>query len=104
MIQIDDLLRSETSAAILCCYINVTAHIQIARLPKLKNGFSERVIFPGERLLFEATPEAQLEIHTAKPANIILSQKIPCDRLQVCEGMRQKRETGDREILTEQSA
>jgi hypothetical protein len=104
MIQIDEILSSQNTAAILCCYINVTERIQIARLPKLTNGFSERVVFPGERLLFEAKPEAQLEIHTAKPANIILSQKIPCDRLQVCEGMRQKRETGDREILAEQSA
>ncbi len=104
MIQLDDLLCSESNAAILCCYINVTDRIQILRLPQLKYGFSDRVIFPGERLMFEATPEAQLEIHTAKPANIILSQKIPCARLQVCEGMQQKRETGDREILAEQPA
>lgn len=104
MIQIDDILSTEITAAILCCYINVTDRIQILRLPKLTNGFYDRVIFPGERLMFEATPEDQLEIHTAKPANIILSQKIPCARLQVCEGMQQKLERGDREMLAEQPA
>ncbi|MBW4494751.1 MAG: DUF1830 domain-containing protein [Oscillatoria princeps RMCB-10] len=104
MIQIDEIFCSETTSAILCCYINGTAHLQIVRLPKLTNGFYDRVIFPGERLLFEAIPEAQLEIHTAKPANIIMSQKILCARLQVCEGMQPKRETCDREMLAEQSA
>jgi hypothetical protein len=104
MIHIDELCGSESTAAILCCYINVTNRIQILRLPQLTNGFYERVIFPGERLLFEAKPEAQLEIHSPKPANIILSQKIPCARLQVGEGMQPKRDTGDREMLAEQSA
>ena len=104
MIQIDELFGSESNAAILCCYINVTNRLQILRLPKLTNGFYERVIFPGERLLFEAKPEVQLEIHSAKPANIILSQKIPCARLQVCEGIQLRSEMEDREMLAEQSA
>ncbi|WP_017719989.1 DUF1830 domain-containing protein [Kamptonema formosum] len=104
MIHIYDLLSAESSAAILCCYINVTERIQIVRVPQLTNGFCDRVIFPGERLMFEAKPEDLLEIHSAKPANIILSQKIPCARLQVCEVIPLKRETENREMLAEKPA
>lgn len=36
--------------------------------------------------MFEAPEDAQLEIHTGNIASAILSDKIPCDRLQVTKG------------------
>jgi hypothetical protein len=45
----------------------------------------ERVIFPGQRLMFEAPAEAVLEIHTGMVASAILSDKIPCYVLRVIE-------------------
>ncbi|MER3476141.1 MAG: hypothetical protein C4287_05765, partial [Leptolyngbya sp. ERB_1_2] len=42
----------------------------------------ERVVFPGQRLLFEAPQNADLEIHTAI-ASITLSDVIPCETLKV---------------------
>lgn len=36
--------------------------------------------------MFEAMPEANLEIHTGMMASAILSDTIPCDRLCISEG------------------
>lgn len=81
MAQILDPLPPEQSGKILCCYINATSKIQIVRISNIPNWYFERVVFPGQRLIFEAPRKGQMEIHTGMMASAILSDKIPCDRL-----------------------
>lgn len=76
-------LPSEYDSKILCCYVNATSQIQIARITNISNWYFERVVFPGERLLFEALPEAQLEIHTYLVPSAILFDKLLCNRLRL---------------------
>ncbi|BAU14303.1 hypothetical protein LEP3755_48500 [Leptolyngbya sp. NIES-3755] len=76
-------LSSQASPKNLCCYVNSTRHIQIARIIDVPNWYFERVVFPGERLMFEAPLEAHLEIHTGSMASAILMDTIPCERLRV---------------------
>ncbi|MBE9102492.1 DUF1830 domain-containing protein [Vacuolonema iberomarrocanum] len=83
MAQIIDPLPQGNSDAILCCYVNATSKIQVARVTNIPNWYFERVVFPGQRLLFEAVPEALLEIHCGMMASAILSDTIPCDRLRI---------------------
>lgn len=85
MAQLISTLSSVQAEQILCSYINATGQIQIARISNISNWYFERVIFPGQRLLFEAPQTAQLEIHTGKVASAILTDTIPCDRLQVAQ-------------------
>ena len=85
MAQILDPLPSEDSAAIICCYVNASSKIQIARITNVPDWYFERVVFPGQRLMFEAVPTAQLEIHTGMMASAILSDTIPCTRLVIEE-------------------
>ncbi len=85
MAQILDPLPSEQPSGIVCCYVNATSKVQIARICNIPNWYFERVVFPGQRLVFEALPEAALEIHTGMMASAILSDKISCDRLRVSE-------------------
>lgn len=85
MAQILDPLPPEQSAKILCCYVNATSKIQVARISNIPNWYFERVVFPGQRLVFEAPRKAQMEIHTGMMASAILSDKIPCDRLMLNE-------------------
>jgi Domain of unknown function (DUF1830) len=85
MAQILDPIPPEQSGKILCCYINATSKIQVARIANISNWYFERVVFPGQRLVFEAPQEAQMEIHTGMMASAILSDKIPCDRLVINE-------------------
>lgn len=70
---------------ILCCYVNYTSKIQIARIANIANWYFERVVFPDQRLLFEAVAEAYLEIYTYVTPTTILSDKFLCARLRLNE-------------------
>ena len=83
MAQILDPLPSDGQSEVLCCYVNATSKIQVARITNVPDWYFERVVFPGQRLLFETVPKALLEIHTGMMASAILSDSIPCERLQV---------------------
>ena len=85
MAQILDPLPPEHSGKILCCYVNATSKIQVARISNIPNWYFERVVFPGQRLVFEVPKQAQMEIHTGMMASAIISDTIPCDRLVVHE-------------------
>ncbi|WP_016950592.1 DUF1830 domain-containing protein [Anabaena sp. PCC 7108] len=85
MAQILDPLPPEQSGKFLCCYVNATSKMQVARISNIPNWYFERVVFPGQRLVFEAPIEAQMEIHTGMMASAILSDTIPCDRLALTE-------------------
>ncbi|MBE9184410.1 DUF1830 domain-containing protein [Microcoleus sp. LEGE 07076] len=80
-----DRLCSKGNSQLLCYYANVTNQIQIVRIENIANSYFERVVFPGQRLMFEAAAEAVLEIHTCGVASAILSDKIPCYVLRVIE-------------------
>jgi Domain of unknown function (DUF1830) len=83
MSQILDPVPSDRSDPIFCCYTNNSNQVQIARITNIDNWYFERVAFPGQRLIFEAPMNAYLEIHTGKMASAILSDRIPCIRLQI---------------------
>lgn len=85
MSQILDPLPDEQNDRILCCYVNATSQIQIARITNIANWYFERVVFPGQRLVFEADPTAILEIHCGMMASAILSDTIPCSKLSLQE-------------------
>lgn len=86
MAQILDPIPNDRKNSILCCYVNVTSNIQVARITNIPNWYFERVVFPGQRLMFEALPEAALEIHTGMMASAILSDTISCQTICVKEG------------------
>ena len=85
MAQILDPVPNTPSDPIVCCYLNATSSIQVVRITNLENWYFERVVFPGQHLMFEALPEGILEVHTGMMASAILSDQIPCSRLAVKE-------------------
>lgn len=73
-------LASQVSPALdLCCYMNATRQIQVARIVNIANWSFERVVFPGQRLLFEAPQNALLEIY----ATDVLVNTILCELVKV---------------------
>jgi len=98
MAQILDHLPSDNSDPMLCCYVNASSKMQIVRITNIHNWYFERVVFPGQRLMFEAFPEAQLEIHTGMMASAILSDTILCKRLAVAP---EDAEPWEKQIMTE---
>jgi hypothetical protein len=99
MAQILDPLPNGQASFLLCCYVNATSHIQVARITNIPNWYFERVVFPGQRLVFEALPQAQLEIHTGMMASSILSDTIPCERLCITDEMDDDLEDEDEEAI-----
>ena len=83
MPQILDSLSPDDKNVICCCYVNSTSQIQIARITNSHEWYFERVVFPGQKLLFETPDYGYLEIHTGMMASSILSDKIPCQQLIV---------------------
>ncbi|MFB2894500.1 DUF1830 domain-containing protein [Aerosakkonemataceae cyanobacterium BLCC-F50] len=66
---------------LLCYYANPTQQIQIIRITNIPNWRFEKVVFPQQRLMFEAFPEAILEVHTGFMGSAILLDEIPCHLL-----------------------
>ncbi len=85
MAQLFDPVPAGSPEPLLCCYVNATSKIQVARITNIANWYFERVVFPGQRLVFEAVPTAILEIHTGIMASAILSDSISCEQLALCE-------------------
>jgi len=75
---------AESDDRILCSYINITDQIQVIRRINIPYINWERVVFPGECLMFEAVPMAQLEVHTSKTVTLLIS----CQQLRVKECFR----------------
>ncbi len=71
------------SEPILCCYVNTTSRIQVARLSHLSEGDWEHIMFPGQHFMFEAPPEAILEIYKSPNLSVTVPEHTPCHRLRV---------------------
>ncbi len=79
-----ELLNSfpgNSSESFLCYYSNQSSRIQIIRITNIPNFYLERVVFPGQRLVFEAVENARLEVHTSDRITTIITDVIPCEQL-----------------------
>lgn len=83
MSQILDSITVDNDSVVLCCYVNATSKIQVARITNITGWYFERVVFPGQRLIFEAYQEAMLEIHSGMMASAILTDRLSCADLIV---------------------
>ncbi len=94
MVQSFTSLPNDWSDRILCYYENATSQVQLARIANIPNWLYERVVFPGQRLLFEALPDALLEVHVCTP-NMTLLECIPCPQLRVRETVQPSSEASN---------
>ncbi|OKH11521.1 DUF1830 domain-containing protein [[Limnothrix rosea] IAM M-220] len=98
MAQILDPLPEDKNKNLLCCYVNATSQIQVARITNIEDWYFERVVFPGQRLVFEALSHGILEIHTGMMASAILSDTIPCTRLTFNESPEVSEQEGEESV------
>ena len=85
MENIIDPLSPDVSGKITCHYVNATSKLQIVRIENIANWYFERVVFPGQHLMFQALPEAVLEVHTSEAATTILADRISCSSIRFTE-------------------
>lgn len=77
--------------SILCYYTNRSKAVQQIRLQK--DSSLDRIVFPGEKFMFEALPEGLLEIYTYTATGLQLLQTIACEQLQVLQRYSAELET-----------
>jgi len=82
-----DRVKSRPRAKLLCSYQNRTSTIQILRMDESGCDEFERIVFPGQIFLFEATSESHLKIFYAVSPEAIEMSRISCRTLQVDEGV-----------------
>ncbi len=104
MSQILDPLPNDETESILCCYVNATSQIQIARITNIANWYFERVVFPGQRLVFEANSNAILEIHCGMMASAILSDTIPCTKLNLQKDAQEESQPKEQKVTNVEQA
>jgi hypothetical protein len=75
------LLKS--SPKIFCSYTNKTPQLQVIQIINIPGWFFERVVFPKQRLIFEAPPGAEVEVYTSHSGHGFLMEKIPVIHLQL---------------------
>lgn len=79
----EQLQKTDSFPHILCFHRNSTPYLQMVKLMGSKNHQLERVLFPQDRLMFTAVPEAQLEIITCQNGLASMPERISCAHLQV---------------------
>ncbi|MEL6229948.1 MAG: DUF1830 domain-containing protein [Cyanobacteria bacterium J06627_3] len=85
MAQTLDPIPFDSTDTVLCCYVNSASKIQVVRITNIQNWYFERVVFPGQRLMFESSVKGQLEVHSGAMASSILEDTIPCTRLTIAQ-------------------
>lgn len=64
-------------------YCNDTNKIQLIRVANSDYPNLEKIVFPQQRILFEATPEAQLKIYNSQSGKPKLEKTVFCRNLKV---------------------
>ena len=85
------------SERFLCYYINTSGQIQLARIVNIPGWMFERLVFPGQRLLFEAVPDALLEVHAPATTETLI-ERIPCFQLRVNEHAHLPEDSSDSSV------
>lgn len=68
-----------------CFYINPTSRTQTVLIRNIDNSSRQRVVFPGQHLVFEAATSALLVILTTEDNKAVVTDVIPCRQLRATD-------------------
>ena len=68
---------------ILCVYKNKSNYLQIIKIENITNFYWEKVVFPGQSILFNTVEQAKLTIYSSSNATTISTDTIACGKLRV---------------------
>jgi hypothetical protein len=69
----------------LCYYCNRTSKVKVGLITNIPGQRVEQVLFPGQRWMFWATPEAVLAVYESDDLTQPQVERIACKDLQVVE-------------------
>lgn len=68
----------------LCYYQNASPYLEKIEVKNISNWNFSRIIFPGQKIIFEAPPEAELEVYSQQNSEQY-KRVISCQKLLVKE-------------------
>jgi hypothetical protein len=69
----------------LCYYCNNTPKVQVGLITNISGQRLEQVLFPGQRWMFWAAPEAILAVYESEQLSEATIERFACKDLQVKE-------------------
>lgn len=79
-------LNSENLIHFFAYYVNATSRIQKVRMTDSCKGIKfEKIVFPGQRILFETLLEFNLEVYADISGQEVLLETLPCYSLRILE-------------------
>ncbi|PSB06846.1 hypothetical protein C7B62_21700 [Pleurocapsa sp. CCALA 161] len=79
----EQVVIDQTVNNMLCYYVNSTSKTQLIQVTDDLKVYWKKIVFPQQRILFEAVPEFKLEIQNNQPENIRVTKTILCQKLKV---------------------
>ncbi|WP_026100860.1 DUF1830 domain-containing protein [Synechococcus sp. PCC 7336] len=65
----------------LCYYFNASDRVQVAKLSSGSHRDWEKVVFPCDRILFDAPEDALLEVYASNDRQAVLTHRLSCREL-----------------------
>lgn len=76
-------VTSNIEEKILCAYQNLSGNWQIAKITNIPHYYWEKVVLPGQKIVFQTSAKAKLAIFSAENITTILVDTIPCQKLKL---------------------
>ena len=76
-------LTKNIEAKISCAYKNASNSWQVVKINNFPNLVWEKTVLPGQRIVFESSLQAKLEVFTADYITAILTDTISCQKLAI---------------------
>ncbi len=83
-----EAFRMPVAEPITCWYVNQTRQLQVIRMGDIPGQSWERVVFPKQRLLFHALPDACLEVYGSESGQPIFIEQLLCSQLKCVESFQ----------------
>lgn len=74
-----------SNSNIICLYVNATSQLQFIQITNIPNYYWDKVVLPGQKLIFPAVKSASLEIYIRGNDTAIMKDCIPCYQLHIDE-------------------
>lgn len=76
-------LTQDIEEKILCAYQNSSMNWHIIKITNIPRYYYEKVILPGQRVIFQASVRAKLKVFSTENTTLMLMDTIACPKIRV---------------------
>ena len=76
-------ISPESKKMVTCYYVNRSPWLEILRISNVDLWYFEKIVFPHQRLTFDAPHEGLVEIYTSESGDPALADRLSCEQLKI---------------------